>query len=105
MESHESDLRAEIQDEAKVLAIQEDYRQVDFEPATRGLLDFAVKLTLSPKQMSRGDIEALRTLGLVDEDIVDAVQLIGYFNYINRVLDGLGAEPEPDMRYGRAQAR
>ena len=103
MEIHEPDLRAEIQDEAKVLAIQEDYRRVDFEPATRGLLDFAVKLTLSPKQMCAGDIEALRGLGFADEDIVDAVQSVGYFNYINRVLDGLGAEPEPDMRYGRAR--
>ncbi len=99
MESHESDLRAEIQDDAKVLAIQEDYRQVDFDPPTRGLLDFAIKLTLNPKQMRANDIEALRKVGFGDEDILEAVQLIAYFNYINRVLDGLGAEPEPNMRY------
>ncbi len=99
MESHEADLRVEIQDDAKVLAIQEDYRHVDFDPPTKGLLDFAVKLTLSPKQMRAVDVEALRELGFADEDILDAVQLIAYFNYINRVLDGLGAEPEPNMRY------
>ncbi len=99
MESHEADLRAEIQDDAKVLAIQEDYKQVDFDPPTKGLLDFAVKLTLNPKQMRAVDVEALREVGFADEDILDAVQLIGYFNYINRVLDGLGAEPEPNMRY------
>ncbi len=99
MESHEADLRAEIQDDAKALAIQEDYRQVDVDPPTKGLLDFAVKLTLSPKQMRAADVEALRELGFADQDILDAVQLIAYFNYINRVLDGLGAEPEPDMRF------
>ncbi len=99
MESHEADLRAEIQDDAQVLAIQEDYRQVEFDPATKGLLDFAVKLTLSPKQMRAVDVEALREVGFADEDILDAVQLVGYFNYINRVLDGLGTEPEPNMRY------
>ncbi len=99
MESHEADLRAEIQEDAKVLAIQEDYRQVELDPPTKGLLDFAVKLTLSPKQMRAGDIEALRELGFADEAILDAVQLVGYFNYINRVIDGLGAEPEPDMRF------
>ncbi|MFQ5412208.1 MAG: hypothetical protein ACE5EC_07910 [Phycisphaerae bacterium] len=99
MESHEPDLRAEIHDPAKVLAIQEDYRQVDFDPTTRGLLDFAAKLTLNPKQMRAEDIESLHDLGFADGDIVDAVQLIGYFNYINRVLGGLGAEPEPNMRY------
>ncbi len=99
MESHEPDLRAEIQDDAKVLAIQEDYRQVDFDRPTKELLDFAVKLTLSPKQMRAVDIEALREGGFADQDILEAVQLIGYFNYINRVLDALGAEPEPNMRY------
>ncbi len=99
MESHEADLRVEIQDDSKVRAIQEDYRQVDFDPPTKGLLDFAVKLTLSPKQMRAADVEALRDVGFADEDILDAVQLVAYFNYINRVLDGLGAEPEPNMRF------
>jgi len=99
MESHEADLRAEIKDDAKVRAIQEDYRQVDFDPPTKGLLDFAVKLTLSPVQMRAADVKTLREVGFADQDILEAVQLIGYFNYINRVLDGLGAEPEPNMRY------
>ncbi len=99
MESHEADLRAEIQDDAKVLAIQEDYRQVEFDPPTKGLLDFAVKLTLNPKQMRAADIEALREFGFADEAILDAVQLVAYFNYINRVLVGLGADPEPNMRF------
>ena len=99
MESHEADLRAEIQDDAKVQAIQDDYRQVEFDAPTRGLLDYAVKLTLGPKQMRASDVEALREVGFADQDILEAVQLIGYFNYINRVLDGLGTEPEPNMRY------
>ncbi len=99
MESHEADLRAEIQDDVKVRAFQDDYRQVDFDPPTKRLLDFAVKLTMSPKKMRAVDVEALREVGFDDEDILDAVQIIAYFNYINRVLDGLGAEPEPNMRF------
>ena len=31
--------------------------------------------------------------------LVDAVHRIGYFNFIHRVLDGLGVDPEPGMRY------
>jgi hypothetical protein len=27
--------------------------------------------------------------------------MVGYFNFINRVLDGLGVDPEPAMRYGK----
>ena len=39
--------------------------------------------------------------GFSDEDIVDAVHCIAYFNFINRVLDGLGVDPESFMRYPR----
>ncbi len=99
MESHESDLREEIRDDAEVLKIQEDYRRANLDPATQKLLDFAAKLTLTPKEISRTDVEVLRATGFADEDIIDAVQLIGYFNYTNRVMDSLGIDPEPGMRY------
>lgn len=99
MESHEGDLRSEINDDAKARAIQDDYRQVDLGSATRALLDFAVKLTTRPTEMRRGDVAALRRAGFSDEDILDATQTVGYFNYINRVMDALGIAPEPEMRY------
>ena len=99
MESHENDLREEIKDEEQVLKIQEDYTQVDLGPATRALLDFAKKLPLSPKTMTRQDVDKLHEHGFDDRDILDAANLIGYFNYSNRVMDSLGIQPEPDMRY------
>ncbi|MBI5762582.1 MAG: peroxidase-related enzyme [Planctomycetes bacterium] len=99
MESHEADLRAEVQDDKVVSTIQEDYRQAKLAPATRTMLDYAVKLTKTPNDMCSDDIEALRRAGFRDEDVVDIVQIVSYFNYINRVLDGLGAEPEPGMRF------
>ncbi len=39
----------------------------------------------------------MRKHGLSDHDILDAVEVISYFNYINRVADGLGIDPEPEM--------
>ncbi len=101
MESHEPDLLDEVHDQEKVLKIQEDYRQVDLGPATRKLLDFASKLTLDMKNMQRSDIDSLRESGFKDEDILDAVHLISYFNFSNRVMDALGCGPEPGMRYGK----
>lgn len=98
MESHEPDLRSEVKDDEKVRSIQSDYRDVDLGAATRALLDFATKLTRAPQEMMRTDIEALRSAGFSDEDIVDAAQLAGYFNYSNRVMDSLGIEPESEMR-------
>jgi hypothetical protein len=40
----------------------------------------------------------LRLHGLSDADILDAVEVISYFNYINRVADALGVDPEPEMQ-------
>jgi len=48
--------------------------------------------------MSADDLAPLREAGLTDTDILDAVQVIGYFNYINRVADALGVDLEPEMR-------
>jgi uncharacterized peroxidase-related enzyme len=101
MESHESDLRAEIHDEKQVRRLQDDYRGAALDPPTSSLLDFAVKLSLRPKDMEESDIAALRTVGFDDQTILDAVQTITYFNYSNRVMDALGIEPEPEMRHRR----
>ena len=46
--------------------------------------------------MDEDDIAALRTQGLSDGDISDAIQVIGYFNYVTRVADGVGIEDEPE---------
>ncbi len=51
--------------------------------------------------MSQGDIDALRKHGLDDAQITIAVQVIGYFNYINRIADALGVDPEPWMTLDR----
>ncbi len=41
-------------------------------------------------------MEALRGHGLDDTAIHDAIQVIAYFNYINRVAEGVGTDPEPE---------
>jgi uncharacterized peroxidase-related enzyme len=99
VESHEQDLREEINNEEHLLQIQEDFSQVEFDPKTKALLEFAKKTTLTPQKMGQPDIDNLRQHGFSDKDILDAAQLIGYFNYSNRVMDCLGISPEPEMRY------
>jgi alkylhydroperoxidase family enzyme len=47
--------------------------------------------------MQRADLEALRAQGLDDVAIHEAIQVIAYFNYINRVADALHVDLEPDM--------
>ncbi len=55
-------------------------------------------MTRTPADMGPSDLDALRAHDLSDCDIVDAVQIISYFNYINRVADALGVDPEPEMQ-------
>ena len=104
MEAHEKDLRAVVESDGQRQAVQEDYRSAGLTAREVALLDFAVKLTKTPSGTRRQDLDALRGHGFTDEQLVDAVHCIGYFNFINRVLDGLGVDPEPSMRYGKEGA-
>ncbi len=71
-----------------------DWRGADLPPADRALCDFAEKLSLDPRASTAEDIDRLRGHGFDDRGIHDATQIIGFFNYINRVADALGVEPE-----------
>lgn len=46
--------------------------------------------------MGAADIHGLRAHGWDDAAIHDAIQVIAYFNYINRIAEAVGVEPEPD---------
>ncbi len=66
----------------------------------RALCDHAIKLTRAPASVRPADLDRLRQLGLTDRAIHDATQVIAYFNYINRIADGLGVDLEPEMTPG-----
>ena len=63
----------------------------------RALCLYAEKLTRTPAAMSEDDVRALRAEGLDDVAIHDAIQVVGYFNYINRIADAVHVELEPEM--------
>lgn len=60
------------------------------------LVRFAERASMQLSRMGEADIQALRAVGLQDRAIHDAVQVIGYFNYINRVASCLGVPDEPE---------
>jgi len=65
--------------------------------ADRILCAWAEKVTLTPHEAGQSDVDGLRAAGFSEEAISDAAQVIGYFNYINRVADSLGVDLEPEM--------
>jgi uncharacterized peroxidase-related enzyme len=103
--AHADDLRAEgAPDELAEHALH-DYRAADLEPHVRALCDFALKLTLEPAAVSGGDADGLRAHGWSDVAIHDAIQVISYFNYINRVAEAVGIDDEPEWnRAGAPEA-
>ena len=58
-----------------------------------------------PGRMTERDILVLKTHGFTDGQITIAAQVTGYFNYINRVADALGVDPESWMEPGEDEWR
>ncbi len=58
------------------------------------MLEYAVKLTLTPWDMVKQDVADLRRAGFSDSAILDINQVTGYYAFVNRLADGLGVELE-----------
>ena len=93
MLAHRDDLRDEVEDlrgnelEAWLRALVGDWRTAELSTADAALCAYAEKLTRSPSEMSEADVQGLRAEGFDDEAIHSAIQVVAYFNYINRVAD------------------
>ncbi|MCA9660050.1 MAG: hypothetical protein KC486_17025 [Myxococcales bacterium] len=46
--------------------------------------------------MREADVERLRRHGFSDAAIHRAAHIVGFFNYYNRLVDGLGVAAEPE---------
>lgn len=82
----------------EILAALEADRPGDaFDGRELAVLDYVRKLTLSPGEMAESDVAGLRAAGLDDGEILEVNQVCGYFNYVNRLLNGLGVTLEGDV--------
>ena len=73
-----------------IAALRQDYRAAPVNAADRAMLDYVAKLTLKPYSVMREDVEGLRAHGFDDTAILQINLIASWFNYINRVADGLG---------------
>ena len=62
----------------------------------RHLLVFAEKLTRTPAAVTQRDIDILTDLGIAEQTIEDAINVVSLFNYVNRLVDAFGVEGSPD---------
>ncbi|MXW68868.1 MAG: peroxidase-related enzyme [Acidimicrobiia bacterium] len=88
-------MRRLLRDDELADSIERDWTTAALSPKRIAMLRFAVKLTAKPSSVDDADVEALRAAGFSDRDILDIVEVVGYYAYANRVADGLGLELEP----------
>jgi uncharacterized peroxidase-related enzyme len=92
---HGEGLRRLTKDDELVERLKSDFRQAPLSEQDRAMLEYAVKLTVEPWNMTQADVERLRHAGFQDADILDINQITGYYAFVNRLADGLGVELEP----------
>jgi uncharacterized peroxidase-related enzyme len=71
-----------------------DWRTAGLDRQTIALLEYTEKLTTAPASCGPDDVARLQSVGWTDRAIHDTAQVCSYFNYINRIADGLGVAPE-----------
>ena len=99
-ENHWSNACHLINNETKSNKIEKALRSGKLSPCFEGyeleILIYAKKLTLTPADIIEKDIISLREKGVSDEEILEANQIICYFNYVNRSINGLGVTTHGD---------
>ncbi len=98
---HFTNARRLIKDKKKsdaiFAALKEGVPQNVFKGKELALLNYGAKLTANVAKMEAEDMEPLRTAGCDDGEILEVNQVVAYFNYSNRVLNGLGVTTEGDV--------
>jgi uncharacterized peroxidase-related enzyme len=61
---------------------------------TRVLVTYGLKLTREPAGMAEADVAPLRAAGLSDRGVHDTAAIVAYFNFVNRLAEGLGVALE-----------
>ena len=92
--AHLYDLRSETKDQKLVDEIAANWKESGLTEQQKAICYFAEKLTLNPGKIDKLDVQKIKDFGYVDKEVSEIVQIISYFNYINRVADGLGLKPE-----------
>ena len=98
--NHWSNARHLINDRTRADDVEKALQALQPETAFDGVqlaaLRYAAKLTLTPGDMIESDVTALSDAGWTDAEILEINQIVGYFCYVNRLLNGLGVKTEGD---------
>jgi uncharacterized peroxidase-related enzyme len=83
-------LRFYLKDDHQLQALKESKLPEGMPPRTRAMVDYAMKLTVEPENVTERDLENLRSIGISESEILDLVVLTSYMNFETRMASGLG---------------
>ena len=76
-------------------AVLADWRTAPLPPKTRAMIGFLEKLVLMPEDVTASDAKALRTAGLSDAAIEDAIHVCTLFSVYTRLADSFKFDIPP----------
>ncbi|MCH7973321.1 MAG: peroxidase-related enzyme [Bacteroidetes bacterium] len=93
---HSEALNFYWKDSDRIKLAVEDYTKAELNQKQTKMVEYAIKLTKNPYNVSEEDILELRNAGLTDEEILNVNLVTSYFNFVNRIALGLGVEFNED---------
>lgn len=83
--AHGQALREALGDPVLGDRITLDWRRAGLDPRRAAVCAFAEKLTVRPREVEKSDLDALRAVGLTDEEVWDVAELAAMYNFTNRM--------------------
>tara|TARA_B100001113_G_C21022226_1_gene584042 strand:+ start:211 stop:816 length:606 start_codon:yes stop_codon:yes gene_type:complete len=101
IEHHYEGMRKLIMDDQRSenirKALEEEKPAKVFKSKELAIINYAVKITINPHDISPEDIEKLRINNVEDGEILEINQVAAYFAYANRMVLGLGINKSGDI--------
>jgi uncharacterized peroxidase-related enzyme len=101
--AHGSVLADRFLEPDELRAVVADHRAAGLDPVDVAVMDLADKVADDATTVGEADLDALRALGLSDTEIFDVVAAAAARCFFSKMLDGLGAEPDP--RFGQLEPK
>lgn len=80
--------------EERIREVKEGVEALYVPESRKQLLRFCKKAAMSSHKVIKDDFDELREAGYTDSQLLEAVAIVGYFNYINTVVGAMGSEKE-----------
>ncbi len=98
---HSAALNLFWKDDGKIVQLQDDFNKVNLSQEDHLICQLAVDLTKNPGNDGRDEqINMLKEAGFDDGTILDITLIISYFNFVNRMVLGLGVSLDMDKGKG-----